>query len=151
MKACKADIIETYKEQLCTESLEALEKAKTPDELVSILHKFATYLHYKTLPDVEFGRKWFGNELDLLNRNGIYLDQILHVKDPEQKSLIMFGDCHITLMLTKPSIWNVSLQDDSSLSLLTYGTCSAIVREKGSGHTKILHKNPQSVIKIRKI
>ena len=151
LEACKADLLESYKEDLCEESIEAIQQASTPEQLVRILHQFATFLAYKAIPKAEWARKWFSDETELLNSCGVYLDQKVILVDPEERSLVAIGNTHLSLSLTKAHIWNISLQDESDMVLSTYGVNSAVVREKGTGKTTVLFQSSESKIKIHTI
>lgn len=151
LEACKQDLLSTYKEQLCNESVASIKAAQTPEEFVNILHEFDTFLMYQALPDAEWSRKWFLGEKPLLNKCGVYLDQVVSINNPECRKLILMGDSHVTLTCSTPNIFNISLQECSTLNLITVGVTSVTVREKGTGKANILLRSKQSIIKIHKI
>ena len=148
---CKQDCLEVYKEYLCEESLDAINKAATPEEFVRILHQFAIFLAYKAIPKADWVRKWFNNEKDLLNQCGVYLDQIVSVNNPKEKSIVLLGMSDMQLLLSDADIWNVTVQDDSQLKLVLQGVVSCNVREKGTKETQIVYKDRFSRVKIRRV
>jgi len=148
---CKADFLATYKDILCNESTEDIQASQTPVQFIRLLHKFATFLRYKAIPSAEWARQWFKDETQLLNECGVFLDQILSLKDPDERSLILLGTSNLHITYTLPRLCNLTLQDDSTASLLLFNTAHCTVREKGTQHAEIITCNKPATVKIHRL
>ena len=151
LKACKEDLLTTYKDVLCDESNDDIRAANNAMCLVCLLHKFATFLRYKVIPSADWARKWFEDEKDLLNQCGVYLDQVAVLINPAETSIVLMGNSEVTLLVNQPDLYNVTLQDASTLHISAADVTSVTVREKGTGTTNIISQGIHSKIKIHKI
>lgn len=148
----KSDLLSEYKNDLCTESVDAIEKASTPEEFIGLLTVFSAYLKRKNIPEVWWVKKWFDNPQckEIAESNGVYFDGFHALVNPE-KPIIAMGDAQLFLTYTKPHLYNVTLQDDSICDVTTFYTCVVNVMQKGNSRCNVKHKENLSKIKIRKI
>ena len=147
----KQSFLVTYAADLCEESLADIANAKTVAAFIAVLHKYLHFLNYKAVPTAEWAREWFGRYLDEANANGVYLDQIIALDDTHP-SVVLLGRCVVNAVLVKSKTTCFTLQDESSLSLVTYGTANATVRLKSPQCTcEKIHCSPYSRIKIRRV
>lgn len=146
----KADLLETYKNDLCEESVEAINKARTPDELVGLLAEFSAFLNYKAIPTADWVEKWFGEYEQLAKDNGVYFKGYSEITNPI-KQIVVLGDATISLKYSEPHYYRVTLQDNAKCELTTLCACMVRVRQKGNSIVNILHKHNLSQVKINKI
>lgn len=147
----KKDFLTTYKKDLCEESREFVEKADTPQAFLRILGEFVAHIGMKDLPTIEWARKWFKNEISLLNKCGVYLDQICMIEDTKLPFVFLFGDCSITYSQSQPHLCRIVARDNSTLNLLLFGCGSTIVRLHGNASQSTFHKEYLHTLKVHKI
>ena len=152
LEQMKADLLEIYKEELCEESVEAINKASTPEEFIGLLAKFAAFLNYKAIPTIDWVLKWFNTyEYRRLAREcGVYFEGAALVTNPT-KPIVVIGDANISLMCSVPSYFNVMLQDKAKCEVTTLSNCTLRIRQRNQSQVNILHKHNLSHIKINKI
>lgn len=148
----KADLIETYKADLCEESLEAINKASDIASFVRLLPTFSLYLNYKEIPSIEWVNKWFDTpELrKIANDNGVYFDGIATIVSPTIP-IVLMGDVKAILTCATPHLYQVVTQDNSSVEITTFCNSVVRVRQKNNSKVNILHKHNLSRIKITKV
>lgn len=145
----KIDLIETYKEQLCVPSLDAIEKASSIEELISIVNTYGVLQHYKQIPNTEWVRKWFGAYADELKEYGVYLDCYGSLVDPPVKNIILYGESSMSLIANKPCIYNVIMHDSAKLSICASGVSVVKVRQLSESKANIINKDRTAKIKIQ--
>lgn len=148
----KADLIETYKADLCEESLDAINKASDISVFVRLLPTFSLYLNYKEIPSIEWVNKWFDTpELrKIANDNGVYFDGIATIVSPTIP-IVLMGDVKAILTCATPHLYQVVTQDNSSVEITTFCNSVVRVRQKNNSKVNILHKHNLSRIKITKV
>ena len=148
----KADLIETYKADLCEESLEAINGVSDLAAFVRLLPKFSIYLNYKELPSIDWVKKWFNTtELRrIANDNGVYFDGIATIVSPTIP-IVLMGDVKAILTCATPHLYQVVTQDNSSVEITTFCNSVVRVRQKNNSKVNILHKHNLSRIKITKV
>jgi hypothetical protein len=148
----KADLIETYKADLCEESIGAINNASDIAAFVRLLPKFSVYLNYKELPSIDWVKKWFNTtELRrIANENGVYFDGIATIVSPTIP-IVLMGDVAAILTCAKPHLYQVVTQDYSKVKITTFCNSVVRVRQKNNSQVDILHKHNLSRIKINKI
>ncbi len=148
----KSDLIETYKADLCEESLEAINKASDIASFVRLLPTFSLYLNYKEIPSIEWVNKWFDTpELrKIANDNGVYFDGIATIVSPTIP-IVLMGDVKAILTCATPHLYQVVTQDNSSVEITTFCNSVVRVRQKNNSKVNILHKHNLSRIKITKV
>lgn len=145
----RADFVNTYKDELCEESLSLINKADTVEKFINILHLFIWNINVKPLPRHKWVKKWFINHLSLANSQGCYIDQIVSVTNPTCESIVCFGNTSLSLVITKPCSLSISLRDDSTLSICAFPVCLIKVRTTDTSKVNILHKSRHAHIKIK--
>lgn len=148
-KEIRDDLFTKYGEFLCEDARQDLNAATNIYELVNVLHKYVWDIWKKDFSGTRFIRKWFADELEVFNACGCYLDQNIALTDPDKKSIICFGRCYLTVILSKPTITHFLLQDNTNMNLCTFGTCTADIRIKNAAKCQVLNKFNTSRIKIR--
>lgn len=148
----KADLLETYKADLCEESVEAINQAGTMAEFIGLLGKFSAFLNYKEIPTIDWVKNWFNtSELrKIANDNGVYFDGIVVITNPTKYSVLM-GNVKAVLTCAEPHLYQLTIQDNSELEIATFCNCSVRVRKKGNAKCSTITKNPYSRIKILSI
>ena len=148
----KADLIETYKADLCEESLEAINGVSDLAAFVRLLPKFSIYLNYKELPSIDWVKKWFNTtELrKIANDNGVYFDGIATIVSPTIP-IVLMGDVKAILTCATPHLYQVVTQDNSSVEITTFCNSVVRVRQKNNSKVNILHRHNLSRIKITKV
>lgn len=146
----KADLLETYKADLCEDSIEAVQHARTLQELIDVLHTYSAFLKYKSIPKIDWVRKWFADHKQEAEQYGCYIDRIVSITNPTQP-IIAFGTSNISLVINKAGVYNITLQDDTYCSIVAYYTSMVRVRQKDNSQVHVLHKSNSSIIKIRKV
>lgn len=148
----KADLIETYKADLCEESLEAINGVSDLAAFVRLLPKFSVYLNYKELPSIDWVKKWFNTtELrKIANDNGVYFDGLATIVSPTIP-IVLMGDVKAILTCATPHLYQVVTQDNSSVEITTFCNSVVRVRQKNNSKVNILHKHNLSRIKINKV
>lgn len=147
----KADFLKTYKADLCEDSVEFVERADTPQAFLRILGEFVAHIGMKDLPTIDWARKWFRNDISLLNDSGIYLDQITTIKDTDQPFIFLFGNCNIMYAQKYAHFTRILARDNSSISLLLYGCGTTILRLHGEAKHNLHHKDISHTLKIHNI
>lgn len=150
LEAMKADLLETYKDDLCEESIESIQNAHTLQEFIGVLHRYAAFLKYKAIPKIEWVRKWFADYKEEAQACGAYIDAIASVTNPTTP-IIAFGQSYITFIATKSEVYTITLQDTSECSIVAYYASFIKVRQKDESKVKVLHKGKLSNVKIRKV
>lgn len=148
----KADLLETYKADLCEESVDAISQASTIEEFIGLLAKFAAFLAYKEIPSVEWVKQWFNTaELrKIANDNGVYFDGMVTLRNPSVPIVVM-GDAKVFLICVEAHMYQVYLQDNAQCDVTTLCNCFVKIRQKKNSLAKVLHKHNLSRIKINKI
>lgn len=148
----KADLLETYKADLCEESVEAINQAGTMAEFIGLLGKFSAFLNYKEIPTIDWVKKWFNTrELrKIANDNGVYFDGIATIVSPTIP-IVLMGDVKAILTCVTPLLYQVVTQDNSSVEITTFCNSVVRVRQKNNSKVNILHKHNLSRIKINKV
>ena len=150
LEAMKADLLTTYAEDLCAESHIDIANANNVAAFISVLDKYTAFLKYKSIPTVEWARKWFDNYKKEAEECGCYLDVVRTITNPSTP-ITLFGTAQVVLVVNEPHIFRVTTQDDSQLRISAYGTCAVNVRQKDNSKVNILHKDNSSIVKIRKV
>jgi hypothetical protein len=148
----KADLVETYKADLCEESVEAINNASDIAEFVRLLPKFSVYLNYKELPSIDWVKKWFNTtELRrIANDNGVYFDGIATIVSPIIP-IVLMGDVKAIFTCAHPHLYQIVTQDESSVQISTFCNCVVRVRQKNNSEVSVLHTHNLSRIKITKV
>lgn len=147
----KKDFLTTYQADLCEESREFVEKADTPQAFLRILGEFVAHIGMKDLPTIEWTRKWFKNDISLLNECGVYLDQVCTIENTDQPFIFLFGDCVVTFSQKRSHFCRIMARDNSKINLLLFAAGSTIVRLHGNASQYTIHKDYSHVLKIHKI
>lgn len=150
LAAMKADLLETYKSDLCEDSIEAVQKAQTLQEFINVLHTYSAFLKYKSIPKIDWIRKWFTDHRNEAEQYGCYIDRIVSITNPTQP-IVAFGTSNISLVINKAGVYNITLHDDTYCSIVAYYTSMVRVRQKDNSQVHVLHKSNSSIIKIRKV
>lgn len=148
-QAMRADFVKVYEPLLCEESLFDIQLAADVNQFIGVLHKYSVFNSYRPFPDVDWVRKWFADELDVLNSNNCYLDQVCVVADPHD-SILVFGKSQIVAYLSEPRVFHLIIQDETLLQLHTHCNPCVFVKQKGESKVEILYKDKYSRIKVRK-
>ncbi len=148
----KSNFLDTYAADLCEESIEDIQRATDVAAFIAVLHKYLHFLNFKSVPTADWAREWFSDYIDEANANGVYLDQIVALNNPDNDSIVLLGHCNVNVILAQPKTTYFTLQDDSRLSIVAYYSTCCKVRLKGTeSKATVLHKSPYANIKIRKI
>lgn len=150
LAAMKADLLETYKSDLCEDSIEAVQNAQTLQDFINVLHTYSAFLKYKSIPKIDWVRKWFADYKDEAEALGCYIDRVVSVTNPTTP-VIAYGRSNISLIVTKAGLYNITLQDDSYCSIVAYYASMIRVRQKDNSQAHIIHQDNRSIIKIRKV
>ena len=150
LAAMKADLLETYKSDLCEDSIEAVQNAQTLQDFINVLHTYSAFLKYKSIPKIDAVRKWFADYKDEAEALGCYIDRVVSVTNPTTP-VIAYGRSNISLIVTKAGLYNITLQDDSYCSIVAYYASMIRVRQKDNSQAHIIHQDNRSIIKIRKV
>ncbi len=153
-KQMRADFLEQFGSSLCQESRDEVADAPTLKAFIALLHRYMHFLCFKGLkvPTTEWVRKWFRNELAELNKNGVFLDQILALEDPATDSVILLGTTNINVILTKSRTVEFTLEDSSQLHIVAYYSACCNVRLKSAdSNANIIHKTNNAKVKIRRV
>lgn len=152
LEQIKADMLTTFKDELCEESVIAINKASTMEEFIGLLSYFYTFLKYKELPTIEWVKKWFGNlELRKVAReNGVYFDGWNSISNPT-KPIVVMGDAKLSVYIGDARVYNIYTKDSAVCEITTFSNCFVKVRQKAQSKVNILHKHNLSRIKINKI
>ena len=146
----KADLLETYKSDLCEDSIEAVQNAQTLQDFINVLHTYSAFLKYKSIPKIDWVRKWFADYKDEAEALGCYIDRVVSVTNPTTP-VIAYGRSNISLIVTKAGLYNITLQDDSYCSIVAYYASMIRVRQKDNSQAHIIHQDNRAIIKIRKV
>ena len=148
----KADLLETYKAELCEESVEAINQAGTMAEFIGLLAKFSAFLRYKEIPTIEWVEKWFNtHELrKIANDNGVYFEGYNTIVNPT-KPVVVMGNAKVMITFIQAHLYQVYLQNNAQCEITTLGNCVVRVRQKNNSKASVLHKHNLSQIKINKI
>ncbi len=150
LQAMKADLLTTYQADLCEESIADINRAATLQEFIDVLHTYSAFLAYKSVPKIDWVRKWFSDHKDEAETCGCYIDAIRAITNPAMP-IVAYGCSNISLIVTKAGLYNITLQDDSYCSIVAYYTSMVRVRQKDNSQVHIIHKDNRSIIKIRKV
>lgn len=148
--AMKADLLSTYQADLCEDSIEDINRATTLQEFIGVLHTYSAFLMYKSIPKIDWVRKWFSDYKDEAEACGCYIDRIVTITNPAMP-IVAYGRSNISLIVTKAGLYNITLQDDSYCSIVSYYASMIRVRQKDNSRAHIIHKDNRSIIKIRKV
>lgn len=150
LQLMKADLLSTYQDELCEESITDINRATTLQEFIDVLHTYSAFLAYKSIPKIDWVRKWFSDYKDEAEVCGCYIDAIRAITNPT-KPIVAYGHSNLSVVVTKTGLYNITLQDDSYCSLVAYYTTMIRVRQKDNSQVNIIHKDNRSIIKIRKV
>lgn len=145
-----ADLKATYKDELCEESLVDIDAATNLVTLIDVLKKYAAFLQYKNIPKVDWVRRWFGEHLEDANGQGCYLDQHVHIQNP-QMPIVLFGDSVVNMTIQENGLYSVTCQDSSQLFVYALSPCMVRVRVKENAAAHKAYCNKKAHIKIRKV
>ncbi len=146
----KADLLATYASDLCDESVEDIKASTSLAEFIAVLNKYTAFLNYKTIPKVDWVRKWFGENKSEAEQNGCYIDAITTAINPTMP-ITLYGDTRLQLIISDAHVYQVTTQDNSRVSISTYGVCAVNVRQKDASSVSIVNENKLAKIKIRKV
>lgn len=150
LEAMKADLLETYKSDLCEESVADIQNAQTLQKFIGILHKYAAFLTYKSIPRIDWVRKWFADYKQEAEQYGCYIDKIATITNPTTP-IIAYGRSYLSFIATKPHIYTITLQDESECTIVAYYVSIVNVRQKDNSRAIVVHRDSQARIKIRKV
>lgn len=150
LQQMKADLLSTYRDELCEASIADINRAATLQEFIDVLHTYSAFLAYKSIPKIDWVRKWFADYKDEAEALGCYIDRVVSVTNPTTP-VIAYGRSNISLIVTKAGLYNITLQDDSYCSIVAYYASMIRVRQKDNSQAHIIHQDNRSVIKIRKV
>ena len=149
-EALKADILKTYADDLCEESVADIQAATSLAEFINVLNKYTAFLNYKNIPKIDWVRKWFGDYKYEAEKNGCYIDSTCTVVNPTTP-ITLYGTSDITLIVDLPHIYQVTTQDESMLTVSAFGVSVVNVRQKDDSDVLVASKDESSKIKIRKV
>lgn len=150
LQQMKADLLSTYQDELCEESIADINRAATLQEFIAVLHAYSAFLAYKSIPKIDWVRKWFADYRDEAEACGCYIDRVGSVTNPATP-IVAYGRSNISLIVTKAGVYNITLHDDTYCSIVAYYTSMVRVRQKDNSQVHVLHKSNSSIIKIRKV
>lgn len=145
----KHDFVDKYRDMLCDESMEDIACSYDWPSFVAVLRKYMAFNNYKPFPDAEWARKWFAADKQSINEEGIYLDQMVNVKNPD-KYIMCYGDCTGVITITEGGRHYVMLQDKSSINLFMNSQAVVFVKLKGDARVWEMMKAKGSILKVRK-
>lgn len=148
----KADLLETYKADLCDESIEAINNAKDLPEFIRLLAKFSAFLNYKEIPKIDWVNKWFNTPelMKVANDNGVYYKGFATIVNPTLH-IVLMGDVKAVVTCAQPHMYQITAQDDSNVEIATFCNCFVKLRMKGNSKHKVITKNQYSRIVVNKI
>lgn len=148
----KADLLAVYKDTLCEESIEDIQKASDVKSFIALLAMYSAFLNYKSIPKADWVKRWFNTtELkELAKNNGVYFEGVHAVTNPTLPIVVM-GDAQIVFTCNIPRLYTISLQEESKCDITTFYASVVRVRQKDDSQCNIKHKDNLSKIKIRKV
>ena len=99
----------------CPESIRAVRSCKTIRNLINVMNSFMPAMKHKRFPTAEYMRKYFIEELDLINQFGIYIDQEVNIIDKPYTWL--FGKCTGNISSSKIEIQRIVVNDNSNITI----------------------------------
>lgn len=148
----KADLLDVYKDQLCEESISAIQSAQTIGEFIGLLSKFSAFLNYKSIPRIDWVRKWFNEReyIRIAKENGVYFEGVHTISNPNRPIVVM-GNANVLITCATAHSYVITLQDDCKCELATFCACSVSVRQKDNSHFVVSHKHNLTKVKVRKV
>ena len=152
LEELKADLLETYKADLCEESIEAIKGAQDLPEFIRLLAKFSAFLNYKEIPKMDWVNKWFNTPelMEIANENGVYYKGFATIVNPTQH-IVLMGDVKAIVTCAQPHLYQITAQDNSNVEVATFCNCLVKLRMKGQSTHKVLSKHKYSRIVVNKI
>lgn len=148
----KQDFLDTYRKDLCEDSLDDIHNANDVDTFIAILHKYLHFLKYKFIPTIDWARKWFLDYTEEINAHGVYLDQIVTITDHPSESVVLLGKCRANVFCTEPKTTYFTLQDESKISVFAYNYACCVVRLTApTTDAMVMQQSPYAHIKIRRL
>lgn len=146
----RKDFIACYEREACPESIEAVRQAQDVDIFLDLLHQYAHYLWSNGLsvPTTEWVRRWFSEQVPLLNHHYIILDQHTSVRDPVD-SVIVMGDSVLRASLIKPGRYVFHIMDTAHLTLSVYNTAVVhVYKHSASCDHFVVYRQQTATIKV---
>lgn len=147
--AMKADLLATHKDLICEDGVVEIEQATDLEQFINVLHKYIAVASFSNFPSIDWVRKWFNDYRGDANLYGCYLDQIRSLNDVPQKNIILFGDCRITFICTKPKNYTILARDNSQISTILNGVCGVLLFLKGNAQHHSIRKEQYSSLRIK--
>lgn len=121
----------------CPESVRAVRSCKTIKNLVCVLNSFMSAMKHKRFPNADYMRKFFIDDLELINKFGIYIDQEVNIID--KPNTWLFGKCTGSVSSTKIEIQRIVINDDSAITINALPWSIQIIHVKSK--QAIIHNN----------
>ena len=147
----KSDLLAHYGRTICKEARDEIEQSTNIEQAFGVLHKYLVYLGDRQIPNVEWLRKWFADNLHTLNKCGMYLDQKTILHNPPHKSIILYGHSEITFVLDNTEFYHITTQDNAVANLIAREWSICHLHTKGNSRAELLHKGENAKVKIRQL
>lgn len=117
-KSAKEELLDIMiRDNHCIKSISAVRSATDIQSLIRIMNDFRTELRHQDFPSTEWVRKWFEQDKKELNSLGCFIDQKVSVEQNEDYSIFLFGDCDVTVNVSKIKYQHIVCYDNSVIRL----------------------------------
>lgn len=110
----------------CNESIDAVKECKCAEDLMRTLNQYCSQVVNKDFPPYYFIKKWFGDDVKLLNQLGIYIDQNA-IFDGDNTNIYIYGKSAITAKLKGNKRYYIHVYNYSNVNLVMDELTHAVV------------------------
>ena len=145
----KADFLACYGKTICKEARGEVERSADLKQAFEVLHKNLVYLTDRHIPEVVWLRKWFADDKRSLNECGMYLDQLTILHNPQHKSVILYGNSEVTIVLDDTEFYHITTQDNAVARVIAREWSICHLHSKGESKVELLYKGENAKVKMK--
>ena len=132
----------------CVDSYKAVSNVKSLRDYAIVLNRFRTELRHQNFPTEEYMKKWFMEDLEEINKYGVFIDQkgIIHTQN--EFDVFAFGDSEITVVTNSLEHQHVIANNNSKIKLVLCQCSVCFVQLKNNAEIIEVNKPKTAIVKI---
>ncbi len=132
----------------CVDSYKAVSNVKSLRDYAIILNRFRTELRHQNFPTEEYMKKWFMEDLEEINKYGVYIDQKGVRHEQNEFDVFVFGDSEITIVSNSLEHQHIIANNNSKIRVITCPYSVCFVQLKDNSNVSVLATNKTAIVKI---
>lgn len=132
----------------CVDSYRAVSNVKSLRDYAIVLNRFRTELRHQNFPTEEYMKKWFVEDLEEINKYGVYIDQKGVRHEQNSFDVFAFGESEIMVVMNNVKHQHVVANNNSKINVVTCPHSVCFVQLKNNSEVSVTNTHKTAIVKI---